>query len=186
MESLSVCLYSAQDTLFDTVLDVMYVQQHVDRRSVQMVLTPCDLFSWNRNMISKNNSEIINTLITWSSYLVKKTAHSVPADPSSLHPTCLVFLVIAHFASALADHWLLIFPASWGAGPSLAPFPQADPNSLRSQATACSHVGHRYILWKTSEYINFFIVLYCKTEESVNHYPVIYYIESYFFYISLC
>ncbi len=42
-----------------------------------------------------------------------------------------------------AEHWLLIFLASWGAGPSLAPFPQADPISLRSQATAHSHVGYK-------------------------------------------
>ncbi len=92
----------------------------------------------------KNDSAIIITLITWSSYLVKKTAHSVRADPSSSCLTCPVFHVLAHVAPALAEHWLLIFPTSWGAGPSLAPLPQADPISLRSQATACSHVRHNY------------------------------------------
>jgi hypothetical protein len=61
---------------------------------------------------------------------------------SSSHPTCPVFLVLAPVVPALEEHWLLIFPASWGAGPSLAPFPQADPISLRSQAIAHSHVGH--------------------------------------------
>jgi hypothetical protein len=49
--------------------------------------------------------------------------------------------------SALAEHWLLIFPASWGAGPSLTPFPQADPISHRSQATAHSHVRHSNNWW---------------------------------------
>jgi hypothetical protein len=45
----------------------------------------------------------------------------------------------------------LISPASWGAGPSLAPFPQADPISLNSQATARSHVGHNnYVLSRYS------------------------------------
>jgi hypothetical protein len=91
-------------------------------------------------------SAIIFTLITWFSYPVKKTAHSVRSDPSSSPPTCPVFLVLAHVVPALAEHWLLIFPTSWEAGPSFAPFSQADPISLKSQATTCAHVGHTSVM----------------------------------------
>ncbi len=58
-----------------------------------------------------------------------KIAHSVHADPSSSHPTRL-----ARPSSSLS---ILSVPS-----PSLTPFPQADPISFRSQATARSHVGH--------------------------------------------
>ncbi len=49
--------------------------------------------------------------------------------------------------SALVEHWLHIFPASWGAWPSLTPLPQVDPISLRSQSTPRSHVRHNNILF---------------------------------------
>ncbi len=44
----------------------------------------------------------------------------------------------------LCPCWALTayLPRFLGAGPSFAPFPQADPISIRSQATARSHVGH--------------------------------------------
>ncbi len=75
------------------------------------------------------------------SHLVRQTAHSVRADPSSLRPTCPFLLILVHIVSALVEHWMLISLASWEAGPSLTPFPQADPISLRSQVMAHSHVG---------------------------------------------
>ncbi len=51
-----------------------------------------------------------------------------------------------HVVPALAKHWLLIFLASWGAKSFLAPFPQADPTSLRSQATGRSLVWHKSVV----------------------------------------
>ncbi len=38
------------------------------------------------------------------SHLVKKTTHSVPADPSSSRPIGLSLLVFVHVVSALAEH----------------------------------------------------------------------------------
>jgi hypothetical protein len=99
-----------------------------------MIYSP-ETETWYQNQFSHHNYII-------PSILFRKTTHSVRADPSLSRPTCPVLLVLALVVPALAEHWLLIFPASWGAGPSLAPFPQADPISLRSQATACFYVGH--------------------------------------------
>ncbi len=75
-----------------------------------------------------------------------KIAHSVCAGPSSSRPTCPFLFFPLHVAFALAVHWLIIFTASWGAGSSLTPFPQADPIFLRSLAMPHSNVGHNYIL----------------------------------------
>ncbi len=74
----------------------------------------------------------------------RKNAHSVCAGPSSSRPTPPSFLFLLHVASFPAEHWLLIFPAFWGAGPPFTPLLQADPISLRSQATARFHVRYTY------------------------------------------
>jgi hypothetical protein len=59
----------------------------------------------------------------------------------------MALLILVHVASAFVGHWLLIFPLFWGAESALAPFPHADPISLRSQAIVRFHVGN-------STYIN--------------------------------
>ncbi len=115
------------------------VQQHVDRGSMQMVLTPYDLFFWNKHNIKVNSI----THIIYINYMVivsGKIAHSVHADPSSSCPTGPFLLVLAHIVPALIEHWLLISLTSVGA--SLTHLPQADPISLRTQAMPCFHVRH--------------------------------------------
>jgi hypothetical protein len=54
----------------------------------------------------------------------------------------LSFFLLLHVASFLAGVRLLILLLVLGAWPSLAPFPWADPISLRSQATPYPSVGH--------------------------------------------
>ncbi len=55
-----------------------------------------------------------------------------------------ILLILPHVVPAFFGHGLLIFPLFWGAGPALAPFPHADPISLRSQAITRFHIRHRY------------------------------------------
>ncbi len=84
-------------------------------------------------------------LTKWFLILWQKIAHSVHADPSLLHPTCQSFLVLVHVVSAPAEHWLLLprFPRFLGGRALPCPLPPSWQHSLRSQATACSHVGHK-------------------------------------------
>jgi hypothetical protein len=50
---------------------------------------------------------------------------------------------LPHVVPAFVGHQLLIYTLFWGARLALAPFPHADPISLRSQAKARFHVRHR-------------------------------------------
>jgi hypothetical protein len=127
------------------------VQRRDIRGSIQMVLTPYDLFSWNKRSINFNFSNITSNYIVTKSFL--EDAHSVHAGSSSSRPTHPSFFFLLHDASFLAGSWLLIFLPAWGAQPSLTPFPWADPSSLRSQATPHSHVGHTTVLCSYISYM---------------------------------
>ncbi len=115
-----------------------------------IVLMPYDLFSWNKRDIRFLQYYAWFTL---QKIHLGKIAHSltVRTSPSSSYPTCLFLFFLLHVSPALAEHWLLIFPASWGAGPSLAPLPQADPISLRSQASPALKSGTNSIRIKLIE-----------------------------------
>ncbi len=91
-----------------------------------IVLMPYDLFSWNKHDV---NSALQIIYINYIFFILEKIAHSVHADPSSSRPSCPFLLFLLHVVCALAEHRLLIFLASWGAGPSLAPLHQAEPIS---------------------------------------------------------
>ncbi len=101
------------------------VQEREVRGWMQMVLTPYDLFSWNKCSINFNISNITSNYTVTKAF--SKNAHSVHAGSSSSRPTCPSFFFLFHVVPFLAGSWLLFFPTPWGAWPSLTPFPQADP-----------------------------------------------------------
>ncbi len=126
---------------------------------------PYDLFSLNKCNISLlqyyTQSHLLNLLLEKLFTLFALVSSSRPTRPS--------FFFLLHVASFLTEHWLLIFPAFWGAGPSLIPLPQADPISLRSQATPRSYVGHSKDLKGTvAAYVSGSLAFRCKRRLNQN------------------
>ncbi len=143
------------------------VRQRVDRGLMQMVLTPSDLFSWNKRYI-KFNSIIhiiyINYMVLvfgknsslclrWSFFIMPDLP--VPPRPCPCCP-CPCWALTAYF------------PRFLGGQPSLTPLPQADPISLRTQARPAPmsgtiipvYISLFYIILNTSSYI-FLLINFC-------------------------
>ncbi len=92
-----------------------------------------------RTNINSIHSVMYKIYINYIILVLRKMAHIVRADPSSSCLTCPLLLVLLHVVSALVEHQLLIFLASWGAGPRQRPAPMSGTRNMPHRGTTYVH-----------------------------------------------